>query len=107
MKKPTSLPAGAVPALPAGGVMKSLPLLHQFLFDGAWDDGTARELPTLLFFADMGKWKVCVSDRALSLVAFTTGESFEDLLRSIEKGLKEGSLDWRPAKHDGGKGRRS
>jgi hypothetical protein len=82
-------------------VLAKCPTLFTFLTDSLWDDGSERQLPTLLFFRDQGHFKVCVSDRALGKVAFVTGDSLEALMTSLEKDLVKGDLDWRVAKGDG------
>jgi hypothetical protein len=78
-------------------------MLNEFLTDPRWDDGTPRLLPTVLVFRDAGQWKACLSDRAMDRVAFVTGATVDELFAALEKGLTKDSLDWRPAKHDGGR----
>jgi hypothetical protein len=101
MKRPSAGDGASAPVPPSSGILAKCPTLFLFLTDGLWDDGSRRELPTLLFFRDGDRFKVCVSDRALSRVAFVTGDTLEAILGTVEKDLAKDALDWRPAKNDG------
>lgn len=79
--------------------------LFHFLADTKWDDGGARETATLLLFFDAGRLKGALKDRAASRVAFVTADSVAGLLMTLERGLGEDSLEWRPESKWKGKGR--
>lgn len=79
------------------------PTLLEFLTEAQYEDGSNRELPTLLVFSEGGAWKGCLGDRDNDRNAFISSASITGLLVIFEEKLKESSLDWRPK---GGKGKR-
>ncbi len=88
--------AGAPGAVPEdSSFLKAYPALWEFVSLTAWEDGAPRKTGSLLFFLDDGRWKCCLSDKENSLVSFVSGESFQDLLRTIDKGIQADKLDWR------------
>lgn len=46
-------------------------------------------------FAEDGKFKSCVNDREGGYYAFVSSDTLDGLLDALEKGLRDGSLDWR------------
>lgn len=74
---------------------QAMPALWEFLTVTVWDDGEERRTGTLLLFTEEGRWKCCVNDRDAGLVTFVAAESPDQLLRSVDKGLVEDTLDWR------------
>jgi len=87
-------PAGPHP----GPVFKGLDLLVGWLTETSWDDGTSREPGSLLVFAQDHRWKAMITDKDGGNIAFVTAEDFLGLLRALEKGLRENSLDWRESR---------
>lgn len=71
------------------------PHLMSHLCDEKWDDGTARDTSTLLFFVDGGVLKCCLNDRSSGRVCFKTAATMTTLLLALESGLEEDSLEWR------------
>lgn len=71
------------------------PALSEFLVASRWSDGTPRIPGTLSLFTDGPTWKVCLSDRAQSRVAFVSGASPPQALKAAEDGLVGSTLDWR------------
>jgi hypothetical protein len=69
--------------------------LHDFLTETVWDDGKPRKPGNFLLFTDGGRWKACVHDKDARTAAFVTADSVDGLLRALEDGLSEGTLDWR------------
>lgn len=86
---------------------KNHPLLFEYLTTDTWDDGTVRERSTLLIFCEGQAFKLCLLDRALARKAFVTAQTLLDALRAVEKGLANGSLDWRPDAPWNGRGGRA
>lgn len=75
------------------------PALCEFLFRSEWqEDGTSRELGTLLLFGDGCRLKVMLNDKAQSLVAFATLDAEEDFLSEIDRMIVATSTDWRAAR---------
>ncbi|AXH79190.1 MAG: hypothetical protein [Circular genetic element sp.] len=89
-------PASGGPADP-GEWQHSLPALSEFLAATTWADGSSRMPGTLTLFTDDGLWKLCLSDKAQSLVAFCSGSSPLHAFQTAEQGLVAGTLDWRPS----------
>jgi hypothetical protein len=72
------------------------PALAEHLGCPRWPDGAVRETTTILLFVEAGAWKACINDRAEGMVAFVAAGGPRTLLERVEKGLVEGTLDWRP-----------
>lgn len=81
------------------------PYLMEFLVEAVYEDGSARELPTLLLFAEGGSWKGCLNDRDNDRNAFVASASLTGLLAVIDAKLKESSLEWRAKGAKGKKGK--
>lgn len=79
-----------------------LPALWEYLTLCEWEDGKERETASLTVFFGEGLLKACISDKDAGLVAFVSGESLEGLLQALERGLAEGTLDWRRQREAGG-----
>lgn len=74
------------------------PHLWEFGTEAAFSDGSHRPLPTLTVFVEDGVWKLCLNDRAEGEIAFTAGATLTDALNALERGLRDGTLDWRKPK---------
>lgn len=73
----------------------SYPFLHSHLSDTRYSDDSARVTSTLLVFVDSGCLRLCINDRDNGRSCFVSRSTFEEALAALEKGLREGSLDWR------------
>lgn len=102
---PESPTAAAGPADP-GEWSASFPALSEFLAATTWADGSSRIPGTLTLFTDGCLWKLCLSDKAQSLVAFTSGSSPLHAFQSAEQGLVTGTLDWRSSRQPNSNKRR-
>jgi hypothetical protein len=102
-----TVPGGVPSAAEDGTVFKGFPTLQGFLRETAWDDGATRETATLMIFAEDGRWKVMMNDREALQVCFVSGNTVGDCLRSLEKGLLAGNLDWRRSKTQASSRKRS
>jgi hypothetical protein len=71
------------------------PALSEFLVASRWSNGDARLPGTLTLFSDGPVWKLCLSDKAQSRVAFVSGSSPQLAFQAAEEGLQRSSLDWR------------
>jgi len=74
------------------------PSLWEFLTESTWDDGSKRQLPTLLFFFEEGIWKSCLSDKAMGRTGWCSGVSPEALLTSLDAQIRDDRVEWRKAK---------
>lgn len=99
MKRPDYNPGdnGMSVSTPDAQMLKAWPNLCTYLTDAKWDDGSDRELPTLIFFASDGGWKLCLSDKALERTAWAFGTGLSECLSCMEKGLATGKIEWRRA----------
>lgn len=80
------------------------PALFEYLTEDKWEDGKPRPTATLLVFAEQGVFKACVNDRANGVIAWFSDERFQGLLEAVERGLADGTAEWRASK--GATGRR-
>lgn len=71
------------------------PALAEYMTLNHWDNGDARETATLLIFVEDGRFKACVNDREESRSGWVSADGFRSLLEAVEKGLREGTIDWR------------
>lgn len=100
MKKPSqAVGVGAdLPSMGPSLIETTLPSVWEFATDTLWDDGSARALPTFLFFIEAGVWKLCVSDKALERVTFISGFTPDACLESFQLRLETDSVEWRAKK---------
>lgn len=101
MKRPAYNPGegqwlGKCPPLPAG--MGKYPLLWAMLADPTYDDGSSRELGTLVIFVEHGQLKGCLSDRDVDTVLFRSADGPVDLLMALEEALGGNGADWRQSR---------
>lgn len=76
------------------------PLSWEFLFSMRWEDGSARVPGTLLIFTDLGRLKVCLSDRDQALVAFAVVGSTSEIFPAVERLLGDPGADWRAQRRE-------
>ena len=100
LKKRTSLPLNNPEGWsPAACGLPGLESLTEFLFCPIWpEDGSKRDTGTIMLFADDGKLKAVITDRAQSLVAFFTISEPTLLWDELNEALLGDSLDWRVKK---------
>jgi len=108
MKKPsTDGSAGRVKGeLSASPFGQLYPTLLEWMETDRWEDGTQRATTTLFIFVDVGLIKAMLKDRDASKVAFVSGTSLEAVLEAIERGLSEGSTEWKVDRPPAGRGRK-
>jgi len=64
--------------------------------------GKAVKRGSVTFVVEDGNWKCVVNDKEANEVAFVSGPTFLETLLCVEKGLNEGTLDWRRQREAGG-----
>lgn len=98
---------GGAPRLDVGkGMLADHPSLADFLTADSWADGSVRQLPTLILFAEDGRWKACLNDRAEERSAWVTSDTLEGLFAVLDAQLESGTTDWRGGFQKGkGRGR--
>jgi len=74
------------------------PHVFDFLTQLRWEDGTPRQVGTVVLFVEDGKPKACLSDKDADEVCFVTGGGFLEALDLAEAGLGMDKLDWRHSK---------
>lgn len=94
-KRDAKTAAGGQPLLAPGVFGEDHPCVWEFLTEARWPDGSPRVLGTITVFADEGVVKLCVNDRAQSLVAFVTASTLEGAFHALEEGMEDDRLDWR------------
>ena len=107
LNKPTGdvPPSSSCPLSLSGEWPTVYPALVEFLTLGAWEDGSLRLCGSLTLFVDQSLWKLCLNDKDNGRVAFCSGCSVEDVLRTAEEGIVHSVLNWRPAAPKNGRGK--
>lgn len=98
LQKPTRPQKPAPPKPPAemGKATKTRwPLLWTYLSERAWEDGSERQVATLLFVVDLDGFKACLNDRACGMSLWVTGSDITDLLDTLETTLGSDAPNWR------------
>jgi hypothetical protein len=106
LKKPSGNGSSGQSSLAAtlpGSVLAAFPTLLEFLTLPSWDDGSPRQLGTIILFVEGHVWKACLKDKNGPTVSFVTARTLDDLLLSVEEGLASEGLDWRPDRPSGGR----
>jgi len=85
-------------SLLTGTWLQPFPTLWEFLTLSVWPDGSRRELGTILLFVDGASLKACLKDKNGPRTCFLTAPDPDTLLLSVEEGLAQNTLDWRPDK---------
>lgn len=83
--------------------MERLPALWEYLTAEEFEDGSAREVATILAFFEEGQWKVCLNDRAREASAWKSGRTLFSAMEALDADLQAGTQEWRVSR---GKGRR-
>jgi len=85
------------PGMPGGAdeLAEQLPSLWEFLTTATYEDGKARQLPTLLMFFDAPLVKVCLNDRDQGLSCWVSSPGLLGALLALERGLSGDCLEWR------------
>lgn len=77
-------------------LLKAYPNLGEFLTAAAYEEEEGiREAPTLTLWAQSGRWKVSVRDRAEGLVMWLDGQSLLEVLQLLEMFVLEPEGPWR------------
>lgn len=76
------------------GIAEKYPALAEHL-SLDWIDGGVRTTSTLTLTVDGGRWRASLRDRDNGVVCWVTGDTFDGTLGLLERGIVDGSLDWR------------
>lgn len=100
MKKPVKREEqGPLPVRVASWPAKESPLVWEYLTARKFDDGTSRQTATITFFlADDGGWGATLKDREGERALFGRGNTFEEVLESLESQLEADAPPWRADK---------
>jgi len=74
------------------------PHLHERMSETKWEDGKPRKVDTLMVFREHSMWKILIHDREARTKAWVSGSSWEEVLKRLEQGLAEETLEWTPEK---------
>lgn len=100
MRRPSSgggATGDAADAAAPGKVLGKLLAVWEFLTETEWGEGEPRRTGTVLLFVEDGRVKVCANDRDSDSVCFVSGSTPDEALGSLDQGLRDGDLDWRPS----------
>lgn len=103
MKKPTR-PAKpeVIDQWPDGRWLDRFPLLCEHISDATWEDGSPREVSTLVIRGQDSMVMVAVNDREAKQSLYRSGNSVEEALTALEAALEGTAPDWRPWSGKGG-----
>lgn len=85
------------------GVLKRYPTLVEYLGQDTWEDGTAREVSTVLAVMECGLFKGCLIDKEGERTLWVTAPTPEKLWMALESALSGPRPDWRKRKEAYGK----
>lgn len=105
MKRRESPAAGSAAGcggLSGGSLAKSCPVLWEFLTAESWDDGTAREVGTVLIVVEDGCVKMWLNDKAQGVTCWVSSSSWDGLLKAASHAIEGTGAGWRAAKPAGG-----
>jgi len=71
------------------------PLLFAHLTQPTWEDGSARQVSTLTWFADGGTVKALLKDREGGVCLWGAAKSFTDMPGVLEALLGDPTAEWR------------
>lgn len=74
------------------------PVLYHYLTQTTWDDGSPRELASLLVFVDAGTWKAMCKDKDSGRCLWVAAPTFSALWDVMEAALGDPHADWRADK---------
>jgi len=97
LKKPLVRETGGLSTVqPQGAFAKSYPAAFAFLAETTWEDGSPREPGSILLVCGDGLVKVWAHDKnGMGSSLWVSGETFEDVLASLDDLLCKGAGDWR------------
>lgn len=93
--------SGAAPCLD-GEFASSFPLVCEYLTQRRYDDGTERELSSLTFFYEDTP-KVSLADKDARRSVYVSGADWYEALKTLERALRAGAIEWRAWKERGKK----
>lgn len=97
-------PQKAIAEKSGGDWEKLYPSLVEFLCRQTWEDGTSRTTGTVMLMVEGGLWKAWVHDRDSAHGTFVSSGTLSGLLKTIDKGVETGQMDWREDRKPGKKG---
>jgi hypothetical protein len=103
-RRAESRPVAGQPAACQEGFRERLPALASFLTDTVWEDGSPRQVGSMLVVAEDGLWKAWLNDRGNGVTAWVSALTWGELFVQVETGLEADSLGWRPARRQARKG---
>lgn len=78
--------------------LKSYPHLAQFLCDGWWDDGKARDLGSISVRFSGSSVLLSITDHEVGATMNTTGQTLEECLELANTAIEAGTCSFRPWK---------
>jgi len=97
----SSLPA--VPASSSTVFLRDYANILEFLCSLSGEGGSKREPGTLSLKTRDGKWTLRVADPTGKVYCYVTDDDLDSALSTLERGLGDGSLDWRRDTFDKGR----
>jgi hypothetical protein len=94
-KRPAAVGGDSVEAAEDADFMGLYPTLWMFLTSTKWADGEPRQVSSVSFFLQHGKWTACLVEKNWGMILFATADRWEDLRESLDARLSDPKADWR------------
>jgi len=96
MLKRSTRPAEGTTSPPVDeATVKRYPVLVEFMTQESWEDGSPRELASVLLVREDGRWKAGLLDKAEERTLWVTAEALAGLLEALERRAAKPDADWR------------
>lgn len=103
MKKPEkSVKGRSSKSWPDGAWLDMYPCLVEHISDETWEDGSPREVSTLVIRGQDGRVLGALNDRETKCSLYRSGDTVGEVLEALEKVLEDGIGDWRSWSGKGG-----
>lgn len=94
-KRPAAVGGDSVEAAEDADFMGLYPTLWQFLTAVKWSDGEARQVSSVSYWLQHGKWTACLVEKNWGMVLFATADRWDDLREALDARLADPKADWR------------
>ena len=94
-KRPAAVGGDSVEAAEDADFMGLYPMLWMFLTSTKWADGEARQVSSVSYWLQHGKWTACIVEKNWGMILFATADKWEDLREALDARLSDPKADWR------------
>jgi hypothetical protein len=94
-KRPAAVGGDSVEAAEDADFVGLYPTLWKYLTSVRWDDGEPRQVSSVSYFLQHGKWTACLVEKNWGLILFATADRWDDLREALDARLSDPKADWR------------